>query len=1221
MTQKYSSAPLGSGPSLGTTTSAETQFPQNNEGGNDSFLRKVRASVNSMASLATVGVFAAMFAGNSAAYIIEFDQFDYSVDEGGVAMIGVQLSCDYSTELFEMGSVSVWYETGDETATAGDYTAVSGELIWDANDCDSTQIFEVSTNDDLDVESNETVRLILDKNTNFPLETQLTILDTDLPTFDFSISDSSVSENVGVATIDVTMTCQTDPNSFPVSASYSTSDGTATAGDDYTAVSGELTWAADGCGITQTFDVPIQNDSEVEGDETVNLSLDGINTAVLTIVNDNSAPLAPTALSTTAVSQTQINLSWIDGSNNETGFKIERDGILIKTTIAGINSFDDTDDTGLICGITYNYSVKATNATGDSDAATASATTQDCPALNTPTFTSEPITEANEGALYTYNISFTDVDGDSLSIRASSAMPEWLTLTDNGNGTATLTGTTPTGTTKIYEIYDVILQIEDGTWTVDQHVFITVKTKAATPTALTANAVSSTQIDLNWADNSSDETGFKIERNGAFIETTADNAVKFNDTGLSCGTTYNYSVKATNVEGDSSAVTTSATTQACPQVTPANKAPTFTSEPITSVDEGAPYTYTITTTDADTGDSLSISAPTKLAWLDLNENGDGTATLTGTPAIANVGSHDVTLQVSDGTVNTEQKFTITVKAKVVAKTPPTAQMSVSPKTGTASLTVNLDGSDSSDSDGEIVAYEWAASDGQSASGTPATMIFDNAGTYDITLKVTDNDGLTATATDSVTVSAKAPPPQVIPGFSGLTKIPEEIPESGLDQSVKLGDGENRVTKDLKIAKGGSVKNAVVESQVTNNGVVYGSRVATGGSIIGSVNSGHTTTVAGTLDGIDFRGYIVNGSNETGEIVGTLAGDIVNNSEIGGYFEDFNLAPGATITGGGIRGIISGDAEKPAVLKDLTIHCDTVLKNVIIGEGVEIAPECRDEVLKGKNVQFADGVKAPSEGEDEKEVAEGVDCSSENSDYEEGREAGKAESLAECQQAGTTANCPRVDTPASFSLSEKSILKIPAVDVPDGKGSFIPYQVEMKLISAVGEKLTFSVTHAEPIQSEDTPPSSSEGPRFTDNKDGTVTDNHSGLIWLKNANCFGMQGWDQAKEKASNLADKDCGLTDGSTVGDWRLPNVKELQSLINYDYYAPALSNAAGTGQWSEGDAFSSVQTYYYWSSTTFATDTGYAWYVNLDDGYVSNDDKATMNYFVWPVRDGQIDN
>ncbi|MDM8559357.1 choice-of-anchor Q domain-containing protein, partial [Candidatus Parabeggiatoa sp. HSG14] len=89
-------------------------------------------------------------------------------------------------------------------------------------------------------------------------------------------------------------------------------------------------------------------------------------------------PVAPSALIATAVSQTQIDLAWTDNSVIETGFKIERAGSLITTTAADATSYSDS---GLSCGTTYNYSVKATNATGDSTATSASATTSSCPAL------------------------------------------------------------------------------------------------------------------------------------------------------------------------------------------------------------------------------------------------------------------------------------------------------------------------------------------------------------------------------------------------------------------------------------------------------------------------------------------------------------------------------------------------------------------------------------------------------------------------------------------------------------------------------------------------------------------------------------------------------------------------------------------------------------------------------------------------------------------------
>jgi serine/threonine protein kinase len=139
-------------------------------------------------------------------------------------------------------------------------------------------------------------------------------------------------------------------------------------------------------------------------------------------------------------------------------------------------------------------------------------------------------------------------------------------------------------------------------------------------------------------------------------------------------------------------------------------------------------------------------------------------------------------------------------------------------------------------------------------------------------------------------------------------------------------------------------------------------------------------------------------------------------------------------------------------------------------------------------------------------------------------------------------------------------------------------------------------------------------RYIDNGDGTVTDNRTGLIWLKNANCFGRQKWEKAMQLAAELADGECGLTDGSKPGDWRLPTIDELKAMRDTKYRNPVLSNAVGTDKWKEGDAFSGVQSSIYWSSTPLATVTNYAWFVFFDGGYVDYYSKTNANY-VWPLR------
>ena len=104
--------------------------------------------------------------------------------------------------------------------------------------------------------------------------------------------------------------------------------------------------------------------------------------------------------------------------------------------------------------------------------------------------------------------------------------------------------------------------------------------------------------------------------------------------------------------------------------------PSFTSTPVTTVAEGATYQYSIAVLDADLLDTVAITGSTLPTWLTLTDNGNRTATLTGTPSPANVGPNPVTLVASDGVNSTPQSFTITVTAvndpPVFTSTAPTA---------------------------------------------------------------------------------------------------------------------------------------------------------------------------------------------------------------------------------------------------------------------------------------------------------------------------------------------------------------------------------------------------------------------------------------------------------------------------------------------------------------------------------------------------------------------
>jgi len=137
------------------------------------------------------------------------------------------------------------------------------------------------------------------------------------------------------------------------------------------------------------------------------------------------------------------------------------------------------------------------------------------------------------------------------------------------------------------------------------------------------------------------------------------------------------------------------------------------------------------------------------------------------------------------------------------------------------------------------------------------------------------------------------------------------------------------------------------------------------------------------------------------------------------------------------------------------------------------------------------------------------------------------------------------------------------------------------------------------------------PRFTvNNPDGTVTDNLTGLIWLQDANCFEARTWAEALDDANTLNGGQCSLTDGSAEGDWRLPNVRELHSLIDFGNFQPALL----TGHPFTTVQTATVQTAVYWSSTTLEFIPINAWTVNFFGVVVLFSTKTNDN-FVLPVR------
>ncbi len=131
------------------------------------------------------------------------------------------------------------------------------------------------------------------------------------------------------------------------------------------------------------------------------------------------------------------------------------------------------------------------------------------------------------------------------------------------------------------------------------------------------------------------------------------------------------------------------------------------------------------------------------------------------------------------------------------------------------------------------------------------------------------------------------------------------------------------------------------------------------------------------------------------------------------------------------------------------------------------------------------------------------------------------------------------------------------------------------------------------------------PRFVADKDRTVFDKVTGLVWSRNANPAGTaQNWQGALDYVKSL-------NSSSYMGrnDWRLPNINELRSLTSAQEF--------NISAWLSAQGFTDVENYYYWASTSFTYNPSYGWFVNMGTGNANYNSKGHY-FYVWPVSGGQ---
>jgi hypothetical protein len=291
--------------------------------------------------------------------IINLTPLAYTGDEDDVTPVTFAATLD--REVVEPFSVDIATIDGLATLADGDYGALSTGTLNFSGAANETLNFSIATIADVKVEGDEDFGIFMTNlsGTLLPIDLSenitFTIRDDDVATL--SIADVSVSEAAG--TVEVVVALDNEVSSL-FAVDVSTADGTAIAGDDYTAVTGQTLLFDGAAGETQSFSLSLVNDMMGEADETFTVSMSNLvmtnsgtaditDVATITILNDDDTgepmvqaisraegnPLNSNATDATFTVQFSENVSGVDFTDFEV--------VLTGTATGAVNTVQDID--------------------------------------------------------------------------------------------------------------------------------------------------------------------------------------------------------------------------------------------------------------------------------------------------------------------------------------------------------------------------------------------------------------------------------------------------------------------------------------------------------------------------------------------------------------------------------------------------------------------------------------------------------------------------------------------------------------------------------------------------------------------------------------------------------------------------------------------------------------------------------------------------------------